>query len=367
MRQNEIGNFHSNKKERVMRDITTIGIDIAKNFMQIHGEDRTGKAVLKKRVAREKFLVFMANLPKCLIGMEACGGAHYWATQLIKLGFTVKLMSPRKVKKFVENNKNDAKDAEACAVAVNRGDMRFVPIKTETQLEIQTIHRVRSYYVKQRTGLMNMMRGLLLELGIAIPKGKAALVKKMGILLDAENEQVSKKNKRLFQGLYDDLKRVHEELERHTSALQKLADEDEYCLRISTIAGIGPITATAIISKIGNGSEFNKGRELSAYLGLVPKQYSSGEKQILGGISKHGDRYLRQLLIHGGRSGMKAAMRKDKISGLFIKQDEHSRWIRELAERIGKNKASVAVANKNARMIVALLKNQTTFQSALAH
>jgi transposase len=350
-----------------MKDLTTIGIDIAKNFMQIHGADRNGKAVLKKRLPRGKFLTFMANLPKCLIGMEACGGAHFWATQLIKLGFIVKLMSPLKVKKFVENHKNDAKDAEACSVAVSRGDMTFVPIKTETQLEIQAVHRVRSYYVKQQTGLMNMMRGLLLELGVAIPKGKSALVKKMRILLDPADQQVNEKNKELFQNLYDDLKRLGEELTRYTTSLEQLATEDEYCKRISTIAGIGPITATAIISKIGNGSEFKKGRELSAYLGLVPKQHSSGEKLILGGISKHGDRYIRQLLIHGGRSSIQAAMRKNPLSGLFVKQDEHSEWMRKLAERVGKNKASVAVANKNARMIVALLKNQTTFVPALAH
>jgi transposase len=350
-----------------MKDITTTGIDIAKNFMQIHVADRNGKVLLKKRLPRGKFLVFMSNLPKCLIGMEACGGAHYWAAQLVKLGFIVKLMSPRKVKKFVENNKNDAKDAEACSVAVGRGDMTFVPIKTETQLEIQAAHRVRSYYVKQQTGLMNMMRGLLLELGIAIPKGKSALVKKMRILLDPADEQLNEKSKRLFQNLYDDLKHLGEELARYTALLEQLATEDEYCKRISTIAGIGPITATAVISKIGNGSEFKKGRELSAYLGLVPKQHSSGEKLILGRISKHGDRYIRQLLIHGGRSSLQAAMRKSPLSGLFIKQDEHSQWMRKLAERVGKNKASVAVANKNARMIVALLKNQSTFVSALAH
>lgn len=350
-----------------MKDLTTIGIDIAKNFMQIHGTDRNGKAILKKRLPRGKFLTCMSNLPKCLIGMEACGGAHYWATQLIKLGFIVKLMSPRKVKKFVENNKNDAKDAEACAVAVNRGDMQFVPIKTQTHLEIQAVHRVRSYYVKQQTGLMNMMRGLLLELGIAIPKGKSALVNKMRTLLDPAEQQISEKNKGLFQNLYNDLKRLSDELECYTTLLEKLAEEDEYCKRISTISGIGPITATAVISKIGNGSEFNKGRELSAYLGLVPKQYSSGEKQVLGEISKHGDRYIRQLLIHGGRSSIQAAMRKNPLSGLFVKQDEHSQWMRKLAERVGKNKASVAVANKNARMIIALLKNQTSFDPALAH
>jgi transposase len=350
-----------------MKDLTVIGIDIAKNFIQIHGADSKGKRVLKKRVARDNFLTFMANVPKCLVGMEACGGAHYWANELIKLGFDVKLMSPRKVKKYVENNKNDAKDAEACAEAVTRANMQFVPIKTAVQMEIQALHRIRSFYVKQRTALTNMIRGILLEMGIAIPQGKSALIKKLCILLDADNACLNNKMKNVFQNLYDDLKRLNEEIDRHTESLERLAQEDEYCKRISTLPGVGPITATAMIAKIGNGNEFQKGRELSAYLGLVPKQHSSGERQILLGISKHGDRYLRQLLIHGGRSALKAAMRKNKKTGLFEKQDAHSRWMRKLEERVGMNKASVAVANKNARMVVALLKGQTTFQPALAH
>lgn len=350
-----------------MKDITIIGIDIAKNHMQIHGTDSKGKPILKKRLAREKFLPFMANVPKCLIGMEACSGAHYWAQQLTDLGFEVKLMSPRKVKKFVENNKNDAKDAEACAEAVSRANMLFVPIKTKTQMEIQTIHRVRSCYVKQKTGYTNMIRGFLLELGMAIPKGNAALLKKIRILLDAECTHLNEETKQVLQGLYEDLKRLDEQVNRYTGMLKKLAKENEYCKRISSLPGIGPITATAVIAKIGNGSEFQKGRDLSAYFGLVPKQNSSGEKQVLGRISKHGDRYIRQLLIHGGRSALKAALTKNKRTGLFDKNDAHSQWIRKLSERIGMNKTSVAIANKNARIIVALLKTEMLFQPELAH
>jgi transposase len=350
-----------------MKDITTIGIDIAKNYIQIHGINDKGKALLKKRVARDKFLSFMANLPKCLVGMEACGGANYWAIELNKLGFEVKLMSPSKVKKYVENNKNDAKDAEACAEAVNRANMGFVPIKTKEQMEIQALHRIRSFYVKQRTALMNMMRGILLEMGIAIPQGKSALIKHVSALLDAEDIQLSGKMKSVFQALYDDLKRLGDEINCHTNLIEKMAEDDEYCKQLISIPGIGPITATAIIAKIGNGSEFYQGRELSAYLGLVPKQHSSGEKQVLLGISKHGDRYMRQLLIHGGRSALKAAMRKNKITGLFEKQDAHSEWMRKLADRVGMNKASVGIANKNARITVALLKNQISFQPDLAH
>ena len=350
-----------------MKNITVMGIDIAKNFMQLHGTDDKGTVLLKKRLNRNGFLAFMANVPCCLIGMEACGGAHYWAQELVKLGFEVKLMSPRKVKKFVENNKNDANDAKACAEAVMRADMKFVPLKTQVQLEIQSTHRVRSYYVKQRTAVMNMIRGLLLENGIAIAKTQTALVKKLKILLEDENKMLPTKIKYMFQSLSDDLKRFDQVIEHFNTQVAQLAKEDHACRQISTLPGIGPLTATAMIAKIGNGSEFRKGRELSAYLGIVPKQYSSGETQRLGKISKHGDRYLRYLLIHGGRSAIQGALRKNKLTKSYEKQDAHSQWMRTLVERIGKNKASVAVANKNARMIVALLKNQTTFEAALAH
>jgi transposase len=213
---------------------------------------------------------------------------------------------------------------------------------------------------------MNMIRGLLLELGIAIPKGEAALVKKLSHGLDAYS-QLSETRKALFHGLQEDVTQLSKTIETYTKQLKSLAKEDDGCQRLQTIEGIGPLSATALIAKIGNGSEFKKGRELSAYLGLIPKQRSSGEKQLLLGISKHGDRYIRQLLIHGGRAVVKAAKRKNNITGLYVKQDVHSQWIRTLADRIGMNKASVAVANKNARMVVALLKNQTVFEARLAH
>jgi transposase len=335
--------------------------------MQVHGETREGKVILKKRLSRENFLPFMANKPKCLIGMEACGGAHYWATELTKLGFDTRLMSPHKVKKYTSHNKNDANDAEACAEAVTKKKMTFVAIKTATQLEIQNVHRVRSYYIRQRTGLMNMIRGLLLEQGIAIRKSASALLKKLSYLCDSDSNRLDEKNKMLFQDLHKDLKELDKKIEKYTAQVKALAQEDELCQRIQTIEGIGPISATALIAKIGNGSGFKKGRDLSAYLGLVPKQSSSGESQILLGISKHGDRYIRQLLIHGGRAVVQAAKRKNKVSGLFCKQDAHSQWVRKLADRVGPNKASVAVANKNARMVVALLKNQTVFEAKLAH
>ena len=350
-----------------MKDLTVIGIDIAKNVFQIHGADSHGKRLIKKRISREGFIRFMANVPVCLVGMEACGSAHFWAKELIKLGFDVKLMSPLKVKKYADHQKNDANDAAACALAVQRADMRFVPVKTDVQLAIQALHRVRSLCVKERTARMNMMRGLLAECGIVMAKGQTYLMKKLTVILDDACEQLSPPEKKLFKQLKEDLDKRELDIIEHTSQLEKLAKEDDGCRRLQTIEGIGPLTATAIVAKIGNGSEFEKGRDLSAFLGLVPKQYSSGDKQVLGGITKHGDRYIRQLLVHGGRACVQAASRVNKITGEFYKNDPHSIWIRELASRVGANKACVAVANKNARIVVAILKNKNTFRPEMAH
>lgn len=351
-----------------MTNITTIGIDIAKNYIQIHGATTKGKTLLKKRLPREKFLPFMAKLQPCLVGMEACGGGHYWATELNKLGFDARLMSPQKVKKYLDSHiKNDERDAAACAEAVGRGSMTFVSIKTIEQTNIQSIHRIRSLYIRHRTALMNMIRGLLLEQGIAINKRESALINKLNELLDADNVRLDDENKLCFQDLYDDLKKLDDRIDQQTNKLKALAKKDELSQRLQSIEGIGIITSTALIAKIGNGSDFKNGRELSAYLGLVPKQHSSGDTQRLLGITKHGDRYIRELLVHGGRSVVQAAKRKSKITGLYVKQDPHSQWVRKLSERLGTNKASVAIANKNARMVIALLKNQTMFDAQLAH
>lgn len=350
-----------------MEDITVIGVDIAKNVIQIHGTNRDGKKLLTKRLSREKFLGYMATLRSCLVGMEACGGAHYWARELIKLGFEVKLMSPHQVKRYAQHHKNDARDAAACAEAVTKANMRFVAIKTAVQLEIQAMHRIRSRYVKEQTALMNMIRGLLLESGIAIRRKRTYLEKELARLVDEESTCLLPQEKELLRHLKKNLQQLKEEVAYHTARIEKLAQEDEACRRLQTIKGVGPLTATAVVAKIGNGSEFQKGRDLSAFLGLVPKQCSSGDTQKLLGITKHGDRYIRQLLIHGGRSCVQAAHRINKVTKQYDHHDPHSTWIRNLTHRVGVNKASVAVANKNARMMVAILKNKTSFCAAMAH
>jgi transposase len=369
--QNEVvhkdNNSFINKRRRVMKDINVIGIDIAKNVMQLHGADSTGKVLFKKRVTRGKFLSSLANMPKCLIGMEACAGAHHWARKLQELGFEVRLMSAATVKKYAEHQKNDANDAKACAIAVTRKDIRFVPIRTPAQLEMQAVHRIRSHYVKEKTSLMNMTRGLLLEHGIAIAQGETKLIQKLRDIMAGEEVELSEKMKKTVTGLLEELNHINAKIKEESDKIEKVAKEDSYCQRIQTIEGIGPISASAIIAKIGNGSEFKKGRELSAFLGLVPRQSSSGNKQLLLGISKHGDRYIRQLLIHGARTVVRWAKRVNKETGAYYKQDKHSEWIRKLCERIGINKTCVAVANKNARMIIAILKTGVDFEAKLAH
>jgi transposase len=311
-----------------MLNVTVIGVDIAKNVIQIHGADEKGKGVLKKRISRENFLSEMSKLPKCLVGMEACGGSNYWARELKKLGFDAKQMPPLKVKKYADHQKNDARDAAACAEAVTRESMIFVPPKTEEQLKLQRMHRARSFYVKQKTGLMNMIRGFLLEMGIAIPQGESALYKGLDGL--SNEKKLDEESKLFIENLYESLKALNKNLETHDSELRRLAKVDKQSVRLQTIEGIGPLTATALTAKIGNGIEFHKGRDLSAYLGLVPKQNSSGDKQSLGGITKHGDKYIRQLLIHGGRSVVQASKRVDKKTGAYIKQDAHSEWVESL-------------------------------------
>ncbi len=349
-----------------MKDITVIGIDIAKNVIQIYGTDHEGRELLKKRLKRERFLAFMAKLSPCLVGIEACGGSNYWAKELIKLGHDVKLMGPKKVKKFAECNKNDDKDAQACSIAVTRKNMQFVAIKSQTQQDIQSLHRLRSFYLKQHVAQMNMLRGLLLEYGIAIPQGISALKRHLNELFETTPADLSEMMLELTRKTYNEIISIEAKVSELTKQVEDLANTDEQCQRLLTIAGIGPITATAFIAKVGNGSEFKRGREVSPYLGLTPRQNSSGNRQQLLGITKHGDRYLRQLLIHGGRSVVKSVMRINKLDGAYIKQDTHSEWVRNLVDRVGVNRASVAVANRNARIAIALLKTGKSYDSNYA-
>ena len=333
-------------------NITTIGLDIAKNVFQVHGVDANGKVVLRKQLKRSQVLTFFANLLPCRIGLEACAGAHYWARELIKLGHDARLISPQFVKPYVKGNKNDANDAEAICEAVGRPTMRFVPVKSIEQQDIQMLHRVRSGLVKERTALANRIRGLLGEYGIIIAVGLVKLRQRLPeILEDAENG-LTISARQIFADLQEQLIELDKQVSAYGEKIQVLHRSSEVSQRLGEVPGIGPITATALLASLGDGKAFDSARQVAAWLGLVPRQDSSGGKPKLLGISKRGDVYLRTLLIHGARAVVKAASKKD---------DAQSRWINDLVKRRNANIAAVAVANKNARIVWALLTKSETY------
>jgi len=333
--------------------ITTIGLDLAKNVFQVHGVDEHGKAVLRKTLKRAQVLAFFANVPTCLIGMEACAGAHYWARELAQLGHTVKLIAPQFVKPYVKGNKNDANDAEAICEAVGRPNMRFVPVKSVEQQDLQALHRVRSGLVQERTAKINQVRGLLGEYGIVIGQGVAQLRRGLPeILEDAENG-LTAAARALFAHLREQIVHLDAQIAIYQTSIEQRCQASAACRKLIQIPGIGVLTATALVAAMADGSAFEQARQVSAWLGLTPRQDSSGGKAKLLGISKRGDSYLRTLLIHGGRSVVKAAANKD---------DAQSRWINDLVKRRNKNIAAVAVANKNARMAWALLQRDESYR-----
>ncbi len=334
-------------------NITTIGLDLAKNVLQIHGIDERGNVVLKRALKRAQVLPFFANLPGCLIGMEACGSSNYWARKLSALGHTVKLIAPQFVKPYVKTNKHDAADAEAICEAVGRPTMRFVPVKNAEQQAAIALHRARQGFVKARTAQANQIRGLLAEYGIVIPQGIDHISKCLPeILEDGENE-LPGLFRQLLQRLGEHLKELDRQVDDLDVQIQQWHRENAASRKLAAIPGIGPLTASALVASIGDAKSFENGRQLAAWLGLVPRQHSSGGKQNLLGISKRGDGYLRMLLIHGARAVIRVAERK---------LDSADDWLKRLVERRNKNVAAVALANKNARIVWALLVHDRNFQ-----
>ena len=326
--------------------ITTIGIDLAKNVFQIHGADEHGNPLIQKKLRRNQVLKFFVQLEPCLIGMEACGGAHYWARQLQAQGHTVKLMAPQFVKPYVKANKTDAADAEAICEAVTRPSMRFVPIKNGDQQAILSLHRARQGFVKARTAQANQIRGLLSEYGIILPQGISHVAKRIPEIVEDGEWDLPGVFRQLLVRL-----RVHlVELDRQVQELEKQINiwhrSNEDSLRLEKIPGFGPLTASALVASLGDAKSFKNGRELAAWLGLVPRQHSSGGKPLLLGISKRGDAYLRTLMIHGARSVIRVAEGKDTPT---------DSWSTKMMKRRHKNVAAVARANKNARVAWALL------------
>lgn len=323
--------------------ITPIGIDLAKAVFQVHGVDGYGKVVVRKQLKRKDVLMYFATLPPCLIGMEACGSAHYWARTLMAYGHEVKLMAPQFVKPYVKTNKNDAADAAAICEAVSRPSMRFVPIKTAENQAILSAHRARAGFVKARTAQANQIRGLMAEFGIVVPPGIGQIGKRMAQLLEDGENGLPGVMRQLLQRLNAHLKELDREVNELEAQIQAWCRDNEASRNLAEIPGIGPITASALVASIGDGKSFENGRQLSAWLGLPPRQHSTGGKANLLGMSKRGDVYLRTLLIHGARSVIRQ-----------VEDKEEEGWLKQLLRRRNKNIAAVALANKNARIVWAL-------------
>ena len=307
---------------------------------------------MRRQLKRAEMSSYFVNLEPCLIGMEACGSAHYWARKLEGYGHTVKLMAPQFVKPYVKANKNDMADAEAICEAVARPNMRFVAIKTVEQQAILSVHRARQGFVKARTAQGNQIRGLLAEFGIIIPQGIRSITKQMPEVLEDGENGLPGTMRNLFERLTDNLKEMDRQVKELEEKIQLWHRENAASRKLAEIPGLGPITASAIVATVGDAREFKNGRQLAAWMGLVPKQHSSGGKQNLLGISKRGDTYLRTLMIHGARAVIRFAESKA----------EPESWLRKLMARRNKNIAAVALANKNARIVWALLANDRMFR-----
>jgi transposase len=334
--------------------ITTIGIDLAKNVLQVHGVNEHGKVVLKKQLKRDQVAAFFAKLPPCLIGMEACGSAHYWARKLQSFGHTVRLMAPQFVKPYVKTNKNDAADAEAICEAVARPNMRFVPIKNVEQQAVLALHRVRQGFVKARTAQANQIRGLLAEFGLVIPQGIGHIAKRVPELIEDASNELPGSFRLLVQRLLEHLKELDRQVGEMEAQIVAWHRSNEDSRKLEKVPGIGPITASAIVASVGDAKNFTNARQMAAWLGLVPRQHSSGGKNVLLGISKRGDVYLRTLLIHGARSVICAVQRK---------KDSMDGWLGGLLKRRNVNVTAVALANKNARIVWALLRHGREFRA----
>lgn len=334
--------------------VACIGLDIAKSVFQVHGVDVHGKAVLRKTLGRAEMLGFFAKLKPCLVGIEACGGAHYWARELIKLGHDARLMAAQFVTPYRKSGKNDANDAEAICEAVGRPHMRFVPVKSEEAQAVLTVHRARALTVSERTALVNQVRGLLGEFGIVTGAG-VAQVRKLLAGIGAGERVLPQLARETLGELHDRLRMLDERIRAYDRKIEALARQSEPAQRLMAIEGIGPVTATALVARVGEAKAFKSGREFAAWLGLTPHQHSSGGKTKLGAISKRGDVVLRTLLIHGTRSVLRLTAGKT---------DAKSRWAEALKARACANVAAVALAAKQARIIWAMLSRGTEYRMA---
>ena len=334
--------------------IVSIGIDLGKTTFHLVALDNHGGIVIRKKFSRKQLLAYTANLPSSLIGIEACSGAHFIGAALRDQGHDVRLIPAQFVKPFLKSNKNDFLDAEAIAEAVGRKNMRFVPIKTDDQLDLQALHRVRDRLVHRRTAVINQIRGFLLERGITFAKGPANLRRQMPLILEDAEQNLTARMRNLLDRLWQEWKLLNSEIEGISEEIDRIAGEDAGCQRLRRIPGVGPLVATATVAAIGNGAAFRKGREFAAWLGLIPRQHSTGGKARLLGISKRGSIYLRRMFIHGARAML-----------LRVKYDTGrlGEWARQLELRLPRNKAVVAVANKLARIAWAVLATGNEYRN----
>ena len=338
-----------------MTEVAVVGLDLAKHVFQVHGADSAGRPVLKKVLRRHQLLAFFADLPRCLVGMEACATAHNWARELQALGHEVKLFRARYVRPFVKTNKNDAADAEAIAEAVTRPTMHFAPVKSAEQQSVLMLHRARELLIRQRTMLVNAVRGHCGEFGPIAAQGLSRAKALIAAVEDPATRLPDVARSALLL-LVEQLRTTQAQISAIEDQLNDWCRTNEASRRLVTIPGVGLITATALVATVGDASQFRSGRHLAAWMGLVPRQYSSGGKPMLGGISKRGDGYLRRLLVHGAR----AAIRWQKSGAV------PSAWLEGLLARRPKNVALVAMANKTARIAWALLTQGTSFRAAAA-
>lgn len=333
--------------------IASIGIDLGKTTFHLVALAERNKVLLRKKFSRAQLLAYTANLPSSLIGLEACAGAHFIGARLREQGHEVRLIPAQFVKPYRKSNKNDFIDAEAIAEAVTKHNMRFVQIKTEEQLDVQAMHRVRDRLVQRRTALINEIRGFLLERGITFAADPIHLRKNLPAVIEDAEQNLSTRLRWLLERMWQEWKQVEIDIKVMTEEIKRISEENELCRRLRQIPGFGPLVSTATVAAIGNGAAFRRGRDFAAWVGVVPRQYSTGGKQKLFGISKRGNVYLRRMLIPGARAVL---FRIKYDTGGF------GQWVHRLAQRAPRNKVVVAIANKLARMAWAVLSSGKDYQ-----
>jgi transposase len=336
-------------------NISTIGIDIGKNWFHLVGRNRAGRTVARHKFTRTQLHQFLVNTPSCVIGMEACSGSQNLARKFQSFGHEVRLIAPKFIKAYLKNQKNDFNDAEAIAEATTRPSMRFVAIKSSDQLDLQALHRIRHRWVAERTATINQLRGFLIEYGIPVRQGRSAFEHELPRILDDASNGISVRMRGILSQLREHWRTIEQRLAQCTGEIETLAKDSEDCQRLTRVPGIGPLGATALVAAIGNGSNFANGRQLAAWLGLVPRQWSTGGKTKLLGIGKHGNSYIRTLFIHGARSCVRNLKRQRHAFGT---------WLTRLEARANKNVVAVALANKIARIAWAVLIRREDYRLA---